>query len=49
MGDCAPGYLCIVTYSGSVCLQACNPEEVGNCPVGLFCDGIAVIGVGGCA
>jgi hypothetical protein len=46
---CAPGYVCVVTNTGTTCQQVCNTTDQSSCPAGLFCDPIDVPGVGTCS
>jgi hypothetical protein len=46
---CAPGYVCVVTNTGTRCQRVCNTTDESSCPPGLFCDPIDVPGVGTCS
>jgi hypothetical protein len=45
---CAAGFACTVTGSGNQCIQLCMLEGNTNCPDGLVCQPIDVLGFGGC-
>jgi len=46
---CSGGYICVVTGSGTQCLQICHVFGETTCPPGLFCLQVDVnAGVGGC-
>jgi hypothetical protein len=46
---CAPGYVCVVTNTGTKCQQVCNTSDTSSCAAGMFCDPIDVPGVGTCS
>jgi len=48
-GDCAAGYICVLTGQGTQCLQMCDTFGENTCPPGLFCGQIDIQpGLGGC-
>jgi hypothetical protein len=46
--DCAGGFVCVITGSGTQCVQLCNLEGADGCPPGFVCEPIDVEGFGGC-
>jgi hypothetical protein len=46
--DCGGGHVCVVTGSGTQCVQYCRLEGPSGCPSGLVCEPIDVEGFGGC-
>jgi len=46
--DCAGGYVCLITGSGTQCAQLCQLAGESGCPPGLVCEPIDVVGFGGC-
>lgn len=46
--DCAAGFACVVTGSGTQCVKLCPLQGNDNCPAGLVCEPIDVEGFGGC-
>jgi len=46
--DCAGGFVCVITGSGTQCVQLCNLSGNDGCPSGLVCEPIDVAGFGGC-
>lgn len=46
--DCAAGLACVVTGSGTQCVNLCPLEGPSDCPSGLVCEPIDVEGFGGC-
>lgn len=46
--DCGPGYVCVITGSGTQCIQLCKLTGPSGCPSGLVCEPIDVKGFGGC-
>ncbi|MCC6524769.1 MAG: hypothetical protein IT373_19080 [Polyangiaceae bacterium] len=46
--DCAAGYVCVITGSGTQCVQLCPLVGNDNCPPGYVCEVIDVEGFGGC-
>lgn len=46
--DCAAGYCCVITGSGTQCVQLCPLVGPDNCPSGYVCETIDVEGFGGC-
>lgn len=46
--DCAAGFVCVVTGSGTQCVQYCSLTGDSGCPDGLVCEPIDVEGFGGC-
>lgn len=46
--DCAPAHVCVITGSGTQCVQLCNLSGQDGCPPGLVCEPIDVDGFGGC-
>ena len=48
-GDCAAGYICVLTGQGTQCLQMCDTYGENTCPPGFFCEQIDIQpGLGGC-
>jgi hypothetical protein len=45
---CSGGYVCVITGSGTQCVQLCNLKGISGCPDGLVCEPIDVKGFGGC-
>lgn len=46
--DCGAGLACVVTGSGTQCVELCPLEGPSGCPSGLVCEPIDVEGFGGC-
>ena len=46
--DCQAGYCCVVTGSGTQCVQLCSLTGDDGCPAGMVCEPIDVVGYGGC-
>jgi hypothetical protein len=46
--DCAPGFICVVSGSGTQCERACDANVPTSCPKGLFCEPIDLPGIGTC-
>ena len=46
--DCAAGHVCVITGSGTQCVQLCPLAGADNCPSGYVCEVIDVEGFGGC-
>jgi hypothetical protein len=46
--DCGGGYVCVITGSGTQCVQLCQLVGETGCPAGLVCEPIDVVGFGGC-
>jgi hypothetical protein len=46
--DCLAGHVCVITGSGTQCVQLCNLFGEDGCPQGLVCEAIDVEGFGGC-
>jgi hypothetical protein len=46
--DCAGGFVCVISGSGTQCVQLCTLTGASNCPPGLVCEPIDVVGFGGC-
>lgn len=46
--DCAGGHVCVITGSGTQCVELCSLEGNTGCPPGLVCEPIDVEGFGGC-
>lgn len=46
--DCGAGNVCVVTGSGTQCVQLCPLFGDDGCPAGLVCEPIDVEGFGGC-
>ena len=46
--DCSPGHVCVITGSGTQCVQLCKLEGPSGCESGLVCEPIDVKGFGGC-
>ncbi len=46
--DCAGGYVCVITGSGTQCVKLCNLKGDSGCPDGYVCEAIDVKGFGGC-
>ena len=47
--DCAQGYVCVVTNTGTKCQKMCSLSDTTSCSPGMFCDPIDVAGVGTCS
>ena len=46
--DCGAGFVCVVTGSGTQCVEFCPLSGNDGCPPGLVCEPIDVEGFGGC-
>jgi hypothetical protein len=46
--SCGPGLVCVVTGSGTQCVELCSLTGPSGCPSGLVCEPIDVEGFGGC-
>ncbi len=46
--ECAPGFTCVVSGAGTICVQMCDLHKLGSCPDGRVCEPIDVLGYGGC-
>lgn len=46
--DCAPAHVCVITGSGTQCVELCPLTGPDGCPPGLVCEPIDVEGFGGC-
>lgn len=46
--DCAGGFVCVITGSGTQCVALCQLQGESGCPPGLVCEPIDVVGFGGC-
>jgi hypothetical protein len=46
--DCLSGHVCVVTGSGTQCVELCSLMGQDGCPAGLVCEPIDVEGFGGC-
>ena len=46
--DCQAGFVCVVTGSGTQCVQLCSLSGSDGCAAGLVCEPIDVEGFGGC-
>lgn len=46
--DCAGGFVCVVSGSGTQCVELCSLSGDDGCPPGLVCEPIDVEGFGGC-
>jgi hypothetical protein len=46
--DCAPSHVCVITGSGTQCVELCPLSGQDGCPPGLVCEPIDVEGFGGC-
>ena len=46
--DCQAGFVCVITGSGTQCVELCNLYGEDGCPPGLVCETIDVEGFGGC-
>jgi hypothetical protein len=46
--DCASGYVCVISGSGTQCIELCKLSGDATCPPGLVCEPIDVEGFGGC-
>ncbi len=47
-GDCAGGFVCVITGAGDQCVQLCHLKGPSGCPSGLVCVPIDSDGYGGC-
>jgi len=47
-GDCQAGFVCVVTGSGTQCVELCDLRGDDGCAAGLVCEPIDVEGFGGC-
>jgi hypothetical protein len=48
VADCAAGFTCVVSDSGTQCVLLCELMGSMECPDGLVCEPIDVQGFGGC-
>ena len=46
--ECGAGFVCVITGSGTQCIQLCKLDGPSGCPSGLVCEPIDVKGFGGC-
>lgn len=46
--SCAPGFVCVITGAGDVCIRLCPLDKRQWCPDGMVCEAIDVLGYGGC-
>lgn len=46
--SCGPGFVCVVSGSGTQCVELCSLTGQDGCPPGLVCESIDVQGFGGC-
>jgi hypothetical protein len=46
--ECGAGFVCVITGSGTQCVQLCKLDGPSGCPSGLVCEPIDVKGFGGC-
>jgi len=46
--SCSGGFVCVVSGSGTQCVQLCQLSGEDGCPPGLVCESIDVEGFGGC-
>ncbi len=46
--DCAVSHVCVITGSGTQCVQLCPLTGDDGCPSGMVCEPIDVEGFGGC-
>lgn len=46
--DCAAGFVCVISGSGTQCVELCSLTGPNSCPPGLVCEPIDVVGYGGC-
>lgn len=46
--SCGPGFVCVVSGSGTQCVELCSLSGQDGCPSGLVCESIDVEGFGGC-
>lgn len=46
--DCGSGLVCVITGSGTQCVELCKLQGEDGCPPGLVCEPIDVQGFGGC-
>ncbi|MGK3984087.1 hypothetical protein WME99_13675 [Sorangium sp. So ce136] len=47
-GECGAGFACVVTGSGTQCVELCELSGDDHCSPGLVCEPIDVAGIGGC-
>ncbi|WP_437683798.1 hypothetical protein [Sorangium sp. So ce131] len=47
-GECGAGFACVVTGSGTQCVELCPLDGDDNCDPGFVCEPIDVEGIGGC-
>jgi len=47
-GECASGFVCVITGQGNQCVELCQQGGRARCPAGLVCMPIDVEGFGGC-
>jgi len=47
-GDCAAGFVCVITGAGNQCVRLCHLGSSKDCPSGLVCMPIDSDGYGGC-
>ena len=47
-GDCAAGFVCVLTGAGNQCVRLCHLSGASDCPSGLVCEAIDSDGYGGC-
>ncbi|AUX43889.1 hypothetical protein SOCE26_053450 [Sorangium cellulosum] len=48
LGECGAGFACVVTGSGTQCVELCPLTGDDNCGPGFVCEPIDVEGIGGC-
>lgn len=46
--DCAAGFICVVSGTGTQCERGCDASNPTSCPTGLFCEAIDLPGIGTC-
>lgn len=46
--ECGAGLVCVVTGSGTQCVELCSLDGQDGCPSGFVCEPIDVEGFGGC-
>jgi hypothetical protein len=46
--ECAGGFVCVISGSGTQCIELCSLDGEDGCPAGLVCEPIDVEGFGGC-
>ena len=46
--DCSSGFVCVITGSGTQCVQLCKVNGPSGCTPGFVCEPIDVKGFGGC-